>query len=127
MSLNRFGWVFFMAVFASSGFAATEVVSGTRITRILTDDNNYGGCMAGVSADLAAEGLPGCKPGYVSFNCMGAEEANTKSEGKAKFDAATLAGVTGARVTLVVTDAVKFNTDNNGLGYCLAQRIDNIF
>lgn len=104
-----------------------KVVSGTSITRVLTDDNNYGGCMAGITADLSALNLVGCKAGYVSFNCGGEQGVNTKSEGNNKFQIATLAGLTSNPVTMVVTNGVKFNTDSNGNGYCLAKRIDNIF
>ena len=127
--LYKTGFAVLLALFAvaANGQVVDKVVSGTSITRVLTDDNNYGGCMAGITADLAALDLVGCKAGYVSFNCAGEAGANTKSEGSNKFQIATLAGLTNNPVTMVVTNGVKFNTDNAGNGYCLAKRIDNIF
>lgn len=109
-------------IFSTSAFSA-QAVWNTAITKILTDSENFGGCMALLSSTSADNGLTcttsgQAASGYVSMDCNGTY--NSKSEGQALYSAAQLALVTQTMVTIRVTSNNLFNDK-----YCTAVRIDN--
>lgn len=86
------------------------------ITRVVADDENFGGCMALTTPGPQSTGL-NCGNNFVTFDCDGA--FGTKSKAQAKYAGAQLALVTGYETRLVVDDSRTHN------GLCLAVRIDN--
>lgn len=89
----------------------------TGISKIFTDDVNFGGCMVGVSPGPADSGLD-CKNAFVTLDCKG--DYGPKDAAARKLAAAQLAFVTGQNVIFFVDDTRKHN------GYCLATRVDNV-
>ena len=102
-------------MFTGIATAATDGWNAT-VTRILTDNENFGQCMAVTEPSAEDRGLA-CKSYWVTFSCDGT--FNSKSIGNAKYSAAQLAYVTGSQVFVSVDDTKRHN------GYCFAQRIDN--
>lgn len=88
----------------------------SKVTRILIDDVNYGGCMAQLETPPSTSGLI-CKDSWVTFSCTG--EFNSKSQAAIKVSAAQLALVTQTPLYIQVDDTKKHN------GYCFAPRVDN--
>jgi hypothetical protein len=107
----------FLVVVCSSITAATGILSGVKVDRILlSGDNLYGGCMARLSKPIASTGLD-CPDSWVSFSCTG--EFSSKTEAQRLLSGAQLAYVSGNDVLVAVTDSFKHN------GYCVAYRLDN--
>ena len=93
--------------------AATCWVAGN-VTRVLTMNDKFGTCMALLSSrntNLSCSA-------WVTFDCEGSLEGNTRAVGNAKFNAAQLALVTGNRVRVQIDDGQKIN------GQCFAPRMD---
>ena len=114
--------VFFAgAVVLASAIQSTPAVAASasvtaQITRVLlTSNDNYGGCMAKLSADPAIE-LPACKPSWLSFSCTG--DFTDAVRAYRMLDQAQLAIATGNQVEIWYTDSSLHN------GYCVATRID---
>ena len=101
---------------ARTSVAATGGVEFT-VTGLLTDDTNYGGCMARVTPSPETLGLA-CAAGYVTFSCTG--DFNSKSLGQTKFSAAQLAFVTDKKIYIALDDTKLHN------GYCYGSRADNV-
>lgn len=102
-----------LALAAEVALAAEAWVNSARVSRTIVDNEKYGGCMAYLSAknnQLACSN-------WVTFDCEGLLEGNTKAIAKLKFDAAQLAFVTQNRVKVLIDDNRKIN------GQCFASRI----
>jgi hypothetical protein len=88
----------------------------SKVTTILIDDVNFGGCMAALETPPSTSGLI-CKDPWVTFSCTG--EFNSKSQAAIKVAAAQLALVTQTKLYVEIDDTKKHN------GYCFARRVDN--
>ena len=88
-----------------------------QVTRILIDENNFGGCMAQLTP-LLTDTVPTCGD-WVSLDCQG--NFGAKSDGAIRLSAAQLALVTGNEVYIGVDDGIKFNGT-----FCRAFRVDNL-
>ena len=96
-------------------FAASKTVFG-EIERVLaTPADKWGGCLVRTTAKY---GVLNCSKLWLSLDCEGAVEGNTKSAGQRRFDLATLAVLTERRVKLRIFDSVKLN------GYCYADQVE---
>lgn len=116
MRLRRF--LIILACMASaSAFGATGSVVA-KVTSILTDDSNYGGCMAYLSVNPATV-LPACGGSWITFDCLASLPTSTKSTNLNKYSAAQLAYVTNGNLFVSFNDAKKIN------GFCYAERVDN--
>lgn len=94
--------------------AATASYRG-RITKILTNDTNYGGCMFYTSPGPQSTGLS-CKNNYITGDCVGS--FTTKANANATFNTGQLAYVSGlTNVRFDITDSEKHN------GYCRVKGI----
>ena len=104
-----------LASLSSMSFAATQALT-TGIKQVYaTEEERFGGCMVKTVTDIDRN--LNCKRAYVSLDCAGALDGNSKSEGQRKMDVATLAMLTGGNVNMVVTDDQRLN------GYCTVARI----
>lgn len=99
---------------SETAMSATAVAKG-KITRVMTDASDFGGCMVLTNVTLADKGLD-CRSGWVTFDCAGVSGEVTKSAGKTNFESALMAKLTGGRIEVLVTDEVKIN------GWCLGTR-----
>ena len=106
-----------LVLLPSFAFAATQGKEVT-VTGVLTDDTNYGGCMARVDPAPNTYGSVTCQGAYITFSC--ACTHTTKSDSQTKYSAAQLAFVTGGRLFVILDDSKKHN------GFCYAQRVDNL-
>lgn len=98
-----------------NSFAASKTVFG-EIERVLaTPADKWGGCLVRTTAKY---GVLNCSKLWVSLDCEGAVEGNTKSAGQRRFDLATLAVLTERRVKLRIFDNIKLN------GYCYADQVE---
>lgn len=119
--MGIFSYVFTPAVLLAVCFEALSATATytTSVTRVLTDSENYGGCMAMVSPGPEAPALGlSCLGSWVTFSCDGT--FNSKSIGNSKLSAAQLGLVTGVDIIVGVDDTKKHN------GYCFATRVDNL-
>jgi len=105
---------------ASCGALAADGSVTGLITRFLTDDTRFGGCMVKVSGGNIQASLPACKSSWLTFDCLVGFPESSKSVAQNKLSAAQLAMVTGKTVYIEATDSRKAN------GYCFATRIDVI-
>ena len=104
-----------ISLIAVPSFGAVTFLE-TQIQRVyITDDSVFGGCMA-KPKETIKRSLVNCKPGWVTFDCAGTL-GGAKSMGQRKLDVATLAQLTGNRVSVLIDDSQTLN------GYCLADRI----
>jgi len=102
-------------LFSVSAFAGSQNIT-TDITQIqATEEDFFGGCLI-KTADLIDNNL-NCKRAFLTLDCAGVLEGNSKSEGQRRLDVATLAMLTGGKVNMIVTDQARIN------GYCLVERI----
>ena len=102
-------------MFPVHSFAASKTVFG-EIERVLaTPADKWGGCLVRTTAKY---GVLNCSKLWLSLDCEGAVEGNTKSAGQRRFDLATLAVLTERRVKLRIFDNVKLN------GYCYADQVE---
>lgn len=106
--------VLLMALSAGASAAIQQLVTGVQQV-YATEDERFGGCM--VKTVEAVDRNLNCKRGYVTLDCAGALDGNSKSEGQRKMDVATLAFLTGGRVNMLITDEARIN------GYCHAERV----
>ncbi len=104
-----------LALTNSSAYAAKAGIFA-KVTTILLDDVNFGGCMAALDSAPSGTGLD-CADPWVSFSCTG--DFNSRSQGDRKLAAAQLALVTQTTFYVVIDDTKKHN------GYCFAERADN--
>ena len=104
-----------LASLSSGAFALTQSLT-TGIKQVYaTEEDRFGGCM--VKTETLPSNNLNCKRAYISLDCAGALDGNTKSEGQRKLDIATLAMLTGGTVNMLVSDSSRFN------GFCFAERI----
>ena len=89
----------------------------TGVGKIFTSDEDFGGCMFGVSPGPADAGLD-CKNAFISLDCDGLY--GSKGVAAQKYSAVQLAYVTDQNVNVKADDSIKHN------GYCVGVRIDNI-
>lgn len=97
-----------------STIAGTYLGSG-QVLKVLTDSNDYGGCMAFVAFDPNYAGTS-CD-NFVSFGCDG--KFISKSQANANLSMAQLALVTKVAVNIYADTTKTYN-----VSYCLADRID---
>lgn len=94
---------------------ADRAVLATNITRTVTDNDNFGNCLAQISTSVRAQ-LPQCSDGWVSFSCSG--DFNKQEVAQSMFDTATAALLLSRRVNITVESNERHN------GYCVVKRID---
>ena len=105
----------FTGIFTASAVnAATGWVQNTKVTKVSSHHELFGGCMAYLSKKNTSLD---CSQ-WITFDCTGELDGNTKSDGNRKFNSAQLALVTGNKVKVQVTDSKKIN------GQCFATRVD---
>lgn len=97
-----------------STIAGTYLGSG-QVLKVLSDSNEYGGCMAFIAFDPSFAST-GCD-NFVSFGCDG--QFISKSQANANYSLAQLALVTGVNVNIYADTTKTYN-----VSYCLADRID---
>ena len=95
--------------------AGTAGLTG-QVTRILLDDQNYGGCMAFMVPGPQTTTLT-CGNDWVSFDCTG--NFHSKSIANQMFSAAQLAYITESDFRVKLNDAELHN------GFCVAYVADN--
>lgn len=95
--------------------AGTAGLTG-KVTRILLDDQNYGGCMAFMNPGPQSLTL-NCGNDWVSFDCTG--DFHSKSIANQMFSAAQLAYITDSDFRVKLNDAELHN------GFCVAYVADN--
>jgi hypothetical protein len=106
--------------FAGSVQAATSPLTTTKITEVLTDQTNYGECMARLEINPATFANVRCKNYWVSFGCTG--DFIPKQTASNMFTVAQLALVADLSVKPKITDDEVFNGPSPG--YCTVRRID---
>lgn len=99
---------------ASAVNAATGWVQNTKVTKVSTHHELFGSCMAYLTKKNSSLD---CSQ-WVTFDCAGDLDGNTKADGNRKFNSAQLALVTGNKVKAQVTDSKKIN------GQCFVVRLD---
>ena len=118
----------FACSIASYSVSATTAGYWTKVTSLIAYPGAYGGCYASVAIPLSAAGKgfsASCNDSYVAFNCEGladpntAVALNTKADGLAKFNQATIAHVTKASMYVTVDDQVRLN----GICYAKAAQV----
>ena len=113
--MKKFVALVIATVFSAGAFAGSQNLT-TNVTQIYaTEEEYFGGCLI-KTADLIDNNL-NCKRAFVTLDCGGVLEGNTKGEGQRRLDVATMAMLTGGKVSLIVTDQARIN------GYCLAERV----
>lgn len=105
------GVLAFTCLFASNVNAAGHFVAQAKVLRVLTDDAQFGGCMALIDVAMPE----GCNQ-WVSFDCTGTYFDKELAENR--LAAAMLALSSQNTVSLFVLDDVKHGQ------YCVARRID---
>lgn len=103
------------ASLSSISFAGTQSLTTSIDQVYATEEERFGGCM--VKTGTLVDRNLNCKRAYVSLDCAGVLDGNSKSEGQRKMDVATLAMLTGGNVNMLVTDQARVN------GYCTVERI----
>lgn len=104
-------------VMCATAMSATTSVT-TNIERVYaTPSDKWGGCMVRTESSY---NKVNCNQNWLTLDCEGAVEGNTKSAGQRRFDVATLALLTGQRAKFRINDDIKIN------GYCYADRVELI-
>ena len=104
-------------VMCSAALSATTSVT-TNIARVYaTPSDKWGGCMVRTESRY---NKVNCNQNWLTLDCEGAVDGNTKSAGQRRFDVATLALLTGQRAKFRINDEIKIN------GYCYADRVELI-
>lgn len=99
---------------AQESFAAKGWVTNALITKVqASNDGKWGECMAFLTKRNSSLDCSN----WVTFDCAGDVEGNTKAAGNAKYNTAQLALVTGNRSQVFLNDSIKIN------GQCFAERI----
>jgi len=104
--------VILLAVFSVQAFARTGTMADVTVTKLITADSRFGGCMAMLSKPISTV-LSGCPDNWVTFACDGSLN-NSVSRAMMKWENAKLAYALGTKALLIVDDARKVN------GYCYA-------
>ena len=102
-----------LLLFAGSAYGALANVD-TTVTRLISDQALFGGCMAQLADRPDSTGL-NCKGERVSFSCTG--DFASLSAANRNFELAQIALLTDAPVKVYFDDTKKHN------GYCYAYRI----
>lgn len=102
-------------VFSVNAFAGSQSLTTDIVQVQATEEQFFGGCLI-KTADLIDNNL-NCKRAFLTLDCAGVLEGNSKGEGQRRLDVATLAMLTGGKVNMIVTDQARIN------GYCLVERI----
>ena len=94
-----------LVLFAISLSASGASTVRTTVTKILSDDVNYGGCMAYIATSPKDDQGLACTSSLsaVTFDCLNSRGTTNKSLANTKFQSAQLALVTGADIKLKVT------------------------
>ena len=108
---------FLLAFLAISSAGHTELVRQSNLTvnRLLTDAENYGGCMAALQGYNAPAG---CGTNWIALDCEGVQI--TKAAGRRSYEIAQMALALEKQVLVVVDTELSIN------GYCVAKRMDLI-
>ena len=93
-----------MAVAASEGHV-------TKIERLMSDNEYYGGCMVFTAVQPAID----CPAKWFSMDCDG--NFNSKDASRRMWDTAQLAYAMGVTVDVYISDSKKLN------GYCVVDRL----
>ena len=101
-------------LFSQASIADTGWVKATKISVITTTHDSFGNCAAKLKT--TNDSLNCSK--WVTFDCTGALEGNSKTAGNRKFNVAQLAYAADRIVRVLVTDDKKIN------GMCFASRLD---
>ena len=112
MKIHSALMVFLFGV-ASASQGAIVAQSGLTVERMLTDNVNFGGCMAKITN---YDNPAGCSAGWVTFDCEGIY--SSKEAGRRAFEIAQMAYALDKTVYIVVESTQKIN------GYCAVKRID---
>ena len=105
-----------MLMSVSALSATTSVI--TNIERVYaTPSDKWGGCMVRTESRY---NKVNCNQNWLTLDCEGAVEGNTKSAGQRRFDIATLALITSQTAKFRINDEIKIN------GYCYADRVELI-
>ena len=113
--MKKFLAVISATLFSATAFAGSQSLT-TNVTQVYaTEEERFGGCLI-KTADLIDNNL-NCKRAFVTLDCAGVLEGNSKGEGQRRLDVATMAMLTGGKVNMIVTDQARIN------GYCLAERV----
>ena len=114
-SMKKFLAVISAILFSATAFAGSQSIT-TNVTQVYaTEEERFGGCLI-KTADLIDNNL-NCKRAFVTLDCAGVLEGNSRGEGQRRLDVATMAMLTGGKVNMIVTDQARIN------GYCLAERV----
>lgn len=104
-------------VMCSAALSGTTSVT-TNVERVYaTPSDKWGGCMVRTESSY---NKVNCNQNWLTLDCEGAVDGNTKSAGQRRFDVATLALLTGQRAKFRINDEIKIN------GYCYADRVELI-
>jgi len=80
---------------------------------MVTDDEQFGGCMIKPSIDISER--IDCMPQWVTLDCSG--KVSSKSAGLRKYDLVLLTQIQDQELSALITNEKKVN------GWCLAERI----
>lgn len=95
-------------------YAATAFIGGAKINRLMAHHEKFGLCMAQLNKK---NNSLSCSE-WVTFDCNGEFDGNSKTAANNMFNLAQLALVTGKTVRVAVDDTKKIN------GQCFATRIE---
>jgi hypothetical protein len=105
------------AELASDAQQLAMTMVNAQVTRVLvTADESFGGCMAGLKLTGNARLPAGCSPNFVTFSCSG--QYTDPVRAYRMLDQAQLALAGGKPIVVYVDDSKKHS------GYCFASRID---
>ncbi len=110
-----FYFIFFVT-FVTNAISQTIGISDARITRILIDSINYGGCMILTDKKPSNYGL-NCPSTWLSLDCLG--KFYSKDSAFRKLDQVQMAMALEKDVYLLVDDSKTYNTK-----FCVVQRVD---
>ncbi len=113
--MNRQIFVFaILLLFTGTSYGAVANLT-TTVTRLLSHETAFGGCMARLAVTTNSTGLD-CRGFWVSFDCTG--NFASLSAANRNYELAQIALLTDATVMVSMDDARKHN------GYCYVRRID---
>jgi hypothetical protein len=99
---------------SSVAFAASMNAQGNVLNVQASQDSKWGGCLVDIDANYSRLN---CSQKYISMDCAGVVEGNTKAAGQRRFDVALLGMMTNTPIKVKIFDNVKIN------GYCYADRV----
>jgi len=105
-----------IVVMATSQANAATFTQTGKITRILSDSSNFGGCMVLLNVAFT-NGCP--NSGWVSLDCKAV--TTPAGDGNRHFASALLAASLNKQVSIVIDNTKKVNT------YCVGTRFDILF